>query len=76
MKIGYDRVPTEDQNPDLQLTTLKQAGCSKIFTDKATELLRGGVPVTVVQDLPGDASLTTTAVSLRLSGQEPKSILK
>ena len=36
MKIGYCRVSTEDQNPDLQLAALKQAECKKIFTDKAT----------------------------------------
>ena len=36
MKIGYARVSTEDQNPDLQLAALQQAGCNRVFTDKAT----------------------------------------
>src|SRR6266446_6811414 len=36
MKIGYCLVSTDDQNPALQLTALKRAGCRRIFTDKAT----------------------------------------
>lgn len=34
MKIGYARVSTLDQNPELQFDALTAAGCEKVFQDK------------------------------------------
>ena len=35
MKVGYARVSTEEQNLDLQIEALTDAGCNRIITDKA-----------------------------------------
>ena len=68
-RIFYDRagavnIPNDTAHPHILRHT------------RAIELLRAGVPVTVVQDILGHSALTTTAIYLKMSGQEAKGILK
>jgi len=43
---------------------------------RAMEMVRAGVPLTIVQGILGHANLNTTAAYLQFSGQEAKAILK
>lgn len=36
MKIGYARISTRDQSPNLQIDALKKAGCERIYQDIAS----------------------------------------
>lgn len=36
MRIGYARVSTLDQSPDLQLQALTAAGCEKVYGERAS----------------------------------------
>jgi DNA invertase Pin-like site-specific DNA recombinase len=36
MRIGYARVSTSDQSPDLQIDALQKSGCDRIFLETAS----------------------------------------
>lgn len=36
MLIGYARVSTQDQNPELQVDALRRAGCDRLYVEKAS----------------------------------------
>lgn len=36
MRLGYARVSTSDQNPQLQIDALNKAGCERLFTERAS----------------------------------------
>lgn len=40
MKVAYARVSTRDQNLDMQLAALKEAGCERTYTEKASGVAR------------------------------------
>jgi DNA invertase Pin-like site-specific DNA recombinase len=54
--LGYARVSTTDQHPDLQVDALTQAGCYRVFTDRASGARADRSQLTAVLDQlrPGD----------------------
>jgi DNA invertase Pin-like site-specific DNA recombinase len=50
MLVGYARVSTQDQNLFLQLDALKETGCHKIFTEKASGAQRERPELTAALD--------------------------
>lgn len=55
-KIGYARVSTLEQNKDLQINALREAGCEKIFTDDSSgaKTDRKGLSDAIAYIRPGD----------------------
>lgn len=61
MKIGYARVSTHEQNLNLQVDALRQAGCEKVFTDEGVSGATASRPALdkVLMTLqPGDRLIT------------------
>ena len=56
MKIGYVRVSKQEQNDELQIDALKDAGCEKWFLDKMTgsKAERKGLNEALAYVRPGD----------------------
>ena len=56
MKIGYARVSTLDQNPQLQQDALTLAGCEKVFTDQISGTVATRPSLDKIKELlrPGD----------------------
>jgi len=56
MKIGYVRVSKQEQNEELQIDALKEAGCDKWFLDKMTgsKAERKGLIEALAYLRPGD----------------------
>ena len=75
MQIGYCRVSTIDQNPDLQRDALTNAGCERLFEDRmtGTKKDRPGLTEVLAFARPGD---TITVWRLDRLGRSLKDLLQ
>lgn len=55
--IGYARLSTQDQNPEMQVDALQLAGCARLFVEKASGAQRARPEMQAALELaqPGDA---------------------
>jgi DNA invertase Pin-like site-specific DNA recombinase len=69
MRIGYARISTADQNPDLQEDALQKAGCEKIFRDVASGAVgsRRGLAEAIEYAREGDTLVVWNCDTLRVS---------
>ena len=51
MLVGYARISTQDQSPELQLDALQKAGCERIFVEKASGAQRDRPELKAALDL-------------------------
>jgi DNA invertase Pin-like site-specific DNA recombinase len=59
--LGYARISTGDQHPDLQVDALEAAGCYRVFVDTASGALaaRPALDQLLDQLRPGDTLVVT-----------------
>ena len=73
MLIGYARISTDDQNLDLQLDALKQAGCEKIYSDRISgaKTFRPGLELALEVARTGDVLVVWRLDPLGQVAQRP-----
>ncbi|BAZ11394.1 resolvase domain protein [Calothrix sp. NIES-4071] len=73
MLIGYARISTDDQNLNLQLDALQQAGCEKIYTDRISgaKALRPGLVLAFDYARTGDVLVVWRLDRERQVAQRP-----
>ena len=69
MKIGYARVSTLDQNPDLQKDALEKAGCEKVIVDQISGTVAQRPGLEKVKELLTEIYRVGVALGGTISGE-------